>query len=288
MSIPFRLDEAKLQEGLAHLAQVDEDFARALALHGPPPLRRLDEGFAALLRAIVGQQVSVKAAASIWGRFETACGTVTPERVLELDDAALRAVGLSGGKMRYSRGLALDTREQRIVFEALSALEDQAVIDMLTQAKGIGRWTAEMYLMFALGRPDVMPAADLGLIVAAQHLKRMRKRPDSKRLLKLAEAWRPWRSVAALFLWHYRRTMPDWSEGRGATPKTPSPERVKPNAARAPRETAERGPLPIKAVRAASKDAGAKRKPAAATATARKPTTRQSTARKADKPRARA
>ena len=82
---------------------------------------------------------------------------------------------------------------------------------MLTQAKGIGRWTAEIYLMFAHGRPDIMPGLDLGLVIAAQHLKKMRKRPDAKRLVKIAEQWRPWRSAAALLLWHYRRNMPDWS-----------------------------------------------------------------------------
>jgi DNA-3-methyladenine glycosylase II len=81
---------------------------------------------------------------------------------------------------------------------------------MLTQAKGIGPWTAEIYLMFAHGRPDIMPGLDLGLVVAAQHLKKLRTRPDAKRLLKIAEAWRPWRSAAALVLWHYRRNMPDW------------------------------------------------------------------------------
>ena len=83
---------------------------------------------------------------------------------------------------------------------------------MLCQAKGIGPWTAEIYLMFAHGRPDIMPGLDLGLVIAAQHLKKLRKRPDAKRLLKIAEAWRPWRSAAALLLWHYRRNMPDWSK----------------------------------------------------------------------------
>ncbi|HEY4169647.1 MAG TPA: DNA-3-methyladenine glycosylase 2 family protein, partial [Reyranella sp.] len=91
-------------------------------------------------------------------------------------------------------------------------LDDTAAIAMLTQAKGIGPWTAEIYLMFAHGRPDIMPGLDLGLVIAAQHLKGLRNRPDAKRLLKIAEAWRPWRSAAALLLWHYRRNMPDWSK----------------------------------------------------------------------------
>jgi len=254
MSIPFRLDEAKVREGLAHLQAVDKHFARAIALHGPPPLRVMEEGFASLLRAIMGQQVSVHAARAIWERLERTAGTVTPQRILELEDAHFRTAGLSGAKMRYARALAQDTAEGRIDFPALSALDDDAVVAMLTQAKGIGRWTAEMYLMFALGRPDIMPGSDLGLIVAAQHLKGLRKRPEPKRLLKLAEAWKPWRSVAALFLWHYRRTMPDWSEGRSATPRAPAPAPArKTRAAPVPRRKTTKKKPAAKRVTARSK-----------------------------------
>jgi DNA-3-methyladenine glycosylase II len=117
-----------------------------------------------------------------------------------------------GGLMRSIVGQQVSVHAARSIdFEALHTLEDEAAIAMLCQAKGIGRWTAEIYLMFAHGRPDIMPGLDLGLVVAAQHLKRLRKRPDAKRLLKIAEPWRPWRSAAALLLWHYRRNMPDWS-----------------------------------------------------------------------------
>jgi len=114
--------------------------------------------------------------------------------------------------MRYGRSLATDIVEGRIDFGTLAALDDETAIAMLMQAKGIGRWTAEIYLMFAHGRPDIMPGLDLGLVIAAQHLKKLRKRPDAKRLVKIAEPWRPWRSAAALLLWHYRRNMPDWSK----------------------------------------------------------------------------
>jgi DNA-3-methyladenine glycosylase II len=158
----------------------------------------------------VGQQVSVHAARSIWLRLEAAVPSMEPVDFLKLSDEELRAVGLSGAKTRYGRSLAADIVEGRIDFDALHALDDAAAVAMLTQAKGIGPWTAEIYLMFAHGRPDIMPGLDLGLVVAAQHLKRLRKRPDAKRLLKIAEAWRPWRSAAALLLWHYRRSMPDW------------------------------------------------------------------------------
>lgn len=201
---------------MAALAALDPRFAAGLTSYGHPPLRNADEGYAALLRAIVGQQVSVYAARSIWNRVAALVDPMTPERLLEFSDEQLRACGLSNNKVKFARSLALDTAEKRIVFEALAALDDDAVVTMLTQAKGIGRWTAEIYMMFALGRPDIMPANDLGLIVAAQHFFGLRRRPDPHKLLKMAEAWRPWRTVAALFLWHYRHNMPDFSDSPAA------------------------------------------------------------------------
>ena len=196
---------------MRHLAKADPDFARAIKEVGHPELRIVPTGFGGLMRSIVGQQVSVHAARSIWLRLEAAVPSMEPAAFLKLGDGELRAVGLSNAKMKYGRSLATDIAEGRIDFAALAELDDTAAIAMLTQAKGIGPWTAEIYLMFAHGRPDIMPGLDLGLLIAAQHLKRLRKRPDAKRLLKLAEAWRPWRSAAALLLWHYRRNMPDWS-----------------------------------------------------------------------------
>jgi DNA-3-methyladenine glycosylase II len=143
-------------------------------------------------------------------RLEAAVQPMEPQAFLALGDEALRAVGLSGAKVRYGRSLAADIVEGRIDFDGLHALDDAAAVRMLTQAKGIGPWTAEIYLMFAHGRPDIMPGLDLGLVVAAQHLKKLRTRPSPERLLRIAEPWRPWRSAAALLLWHYRRSMPDW------------------------------------------------------------------------------
>ncbi|MFO1079343.1 MAG: DNA-3-methyladenine glycosylase 2 family protein [Reyranellaceae bacterium] len=225
------LDDANLRKALKHLARVDADFARALAEVGPPERREVPQGFGGLMRSIVGQQVSVHAARSIWLRLEAAVPDMDPAAFLALDDEALRAVGLSGAKMRYGRSLAGDIVAGRIDFAALEGLDDAAAIAMLTQAKGIGPWTAEIYLMFAHGRPDIMPGLDLGLVVAAQHLKKLRKRPDAKRLLKIAEAWRPWRSAAALLLWHWRRNMPDWSAREAKVPvKTPAKITAKPKA----------------------------------------------------------
>jgi DNA-3-methyladenine glycosylase II len=209
---PVVLDAANLGKAMRHLARADPDFARAIEQVGHPELRVVPSGFGGLMRSIVGQQVSVHAARSIWLRLEAAAPSMTPEEFLELTDDQLRAVGLSKAKMKYGRSLAADIVADRIRFDALHELDDAAAVAMLTQAKGIGPWTAEIYLMFAHGRPDIMPGLDLGLVVAAQHLKRLRTRPSPERLLKIAEQWRPWRSAAALLLWHYRRNMPDWSK----------------------------------------------------------------------------
>jgi DNA-3-methyladenine glycosylase II len=217
------LDAATLKKAMRHLAKVDKDFARAIKDVGHPELREVPRGFSGLMRAIVGQQISVHAARSIWLRLEAAVPSMEPADFLKLGDEDLRAVGFSGQKMKYGRALATDIVAGRIDFEALHALDDVAAVAMLTQAKGIGPWTAEIYLMFAHGRPDIMPGLDLGLVVAAQHLKKLRKRPTPERLLKIAEQWRPWRSAAALLLWHYRRNMPDWS----AKPET-KPDALKP------------------------------------------------------------
>jgi DNA-3-methyladenine glycosylase II len=205
------LDADNLKKAMQHLAEVDKDFARAIAEVGHPELREVPQGFGGLMRSIVGQQISVHAARAIWLRLEAAVPSMEPADFLKLSDEDLRAVGFSGQKMKYGRSLATDIVQGRIDFDGLHELDDVAAIAMLTQAKGIGPWTAEIYLMFAHGRADIMPGLDLGLWVAAQHLKGLRKRPDAKRLLKIAEQWRPWRSAAALLLWHYRRNMPDWS-----------------------------------------------------------------------------
>jgi DNA-3-methyladenine glycosylase II len=206
------LDAQNLKKAMRHLAKVDPDFARAIKEVGHPELRIVPRGFGGLMRSICGQQVSVHAARAIWLRLEAALPSMDPAEFLSLTDEQLRAAGLSNSKMKYGRSLATDIVEGRIDFTKIEQLDDAEAITMLTQAKGIGPWTAEIYLMFAHGRADIMPGLDLGLVVAAQHLKKLRKRPDAKRLLKIAEAWRPWRSAAALLLWHYRRNMPDWSK----------------------------------------------------------------------------
>jgi len=197
------LTEASLGEGLAALAAADNDIALALAEAGPPALRRREAGFEALLGAIVSQQVSKAAAATIWERLARAADPLCPETVIDLDEDALRAVGLSRQKAGYARGLAEAVITGAVDLDGLDRRPDAEVVAELIRLKGIGRWSAEIYLLFALGRPDAFPADDLALMIGAQRLKRLDARPDRNALMEIAEAWRPWRGPAALLLWHF-------------------------------------------------------------------------------------
>lgn len=191
-----------LQPALEALAAIDPDIARHYAACGLPPVRRQKAGFAGLLRIIMAQQVSAPSAAAFVARLNAAAEPLTPEAFLALDDAALRAVGLSRQKIRYGRALAEDVLSRRIDLRKLTRLDDEEAIEHLIQAKGVGRWTAEIYLLFALRRPDVWPADDLAVQAAAQRLKNLEERPQGEAMRALGEAWRPYRSAAARFLWH--------------------------------------------------------------------------------------
>ncbi|MDT8855959.1 DNA-3-methyladenine glycosylase 2 family protein [Paracoccaceae bacterium Fryx2] len=187
-------------EGAAWLALREPQFARALALTGPLPLRRRADGFAALLDAIVGQQVSVAAAAAIWRRLEAA-GLTEAAAVAAAGDEALRACGLSRQKIRYAQALA----GAGVDYAALRVMPDAAVVAHLVALPGIGRWTAEIYAMFSLGRADVFAPGDLALQEAARVLFALEARPSERVLREMAEAWSPWRAVAARLLWAYYR-----------------------------------------------------------------------------------
>ena len=189
-----------MAEGAEWLAGAEPRFARALALCGTPPLRRREDGFSALMGAIVSQQVSVAAARAISARLEEA-GLSTPAPILAASDEALRAAGLSRQKIRYVRALA----EAGIDFDALREAPDSQVIETLIALPGIGRWTAEVYAMFSLGRADVFAPNDLALQEAARMLFDLPERPREAALRSMAEAWSPWRSVAAGLLWAYYR-----------------------------------------------------------------------------------
>lgn len=191
---------ADLDEGAAHLMRVCPVWARELPALLPLPLRRWPEGFGALRDAVLGQQISTAAAAAIAARM-AAAGLDSEAAIAGADDEALRAAGLSRPKIRTLRGIAT----AGVDWPGLRALPDDEAVARLTALPGIGRWTAEIYLKFALGRPDVFAAGDLALAEAARLLYALPERPGPAALLALAEPWRPWRAVAARALWAYYR-----------------------------------------------------------------------------------
>jgi DNA-3-methyladenine glycosylase II len=196
--------EACIAEGADWLAAREPRFAAALALTGLPPLRRRPEGFAELWSAIVSQQVSVASADAIWRRL-AAAGLDRPETVAAASDEALRGCGLSRQKLRYGRALAA----AGIDFAALRRAPTETVIATLVAVPGIGRWTAEIYAMFSLGRADVFAPGDLALQEAMRRLFALAARPRETAARRMAEAWSPWRAVAARLLWAYYRVKLD-------------------------------------------------------------------------------
>lgn len=191
-------------EGADWLAAREPRFADALALTGPLPLRRRDDGFGALVDAIVGQQVSVASAAAIRGRL-AAAGLDSPDPILAATDDALRGCGLSRQKARYLRALSA----AGIDYDALRTRPHDDVVAVLTAVPGIGNWTAEMYAMFALGRADVFAPDDLALQESARLLFGLPERPRPRAFAEMAEPWSPWRAVAARLLWAYYRVAKD-------------------------------------------------------------------------------
>ncbi len=194
--------------GIDHLAATCPDMGRIVRDCGRPRSRQKEPGFPTLVRIIVDQQVSVHAGRAIWGRLEEALGAVTPAAVLRAGEGPLRAAGLSGSKTRYVLGIAQAIRSGEIDLDGLARRRDETVQRELMALKGIGRWTAEIYLMFALGRRDVWPAGDVALQAAAGHLLGYDERPDMALLDEIGERWRPYRSVAAVMLWHYYHRIP--------------------------------------------------------------------------------
>jgi DNA-3-methyladenine glycosylase II len=194
--------DACVSEGAAWLAAREPRFAEALALTGPLPLRLRPDGFAALLDAIISQQVSVASANAIGARV-AAAGLTTPGAVLTAGEQGLRDCGFSRPKIRYALALAASGLD----YPGLRALPPEAAIARLVALPGIGPWTAEIYAMFSLGHADVFAAGDLALQESGRALFGLDQRPDAAALRKSAEAWAPWRSVAARILWAYYRVL---------------------------------------------------------------------------------
>jgi DNA-3-methyladenine glycosylase II len=202
----------RLRQGVAELSALDPDLGAIADRHGLPPTRLRPEGFETLFKIVVQQQVSLASGAAIWRRLEDGLDGANAGAVQAATAEDLRAMGLSRQKARYAHALAEAVLDGALDLAGLDKLDDEAAIAQLTQVTGIGRWTAEIYLLSVLQRPDVWPAADVALMVAAGEVKGLATRPDAKALGRLAEPWRPWRAIAARLLWHYYR----FARGRDA------------------------------------------------------------------------
>ncbi|MFB9868529.1 DNA-3-methyladenine glycosylase family protein [Vreelandella sulfidaeris] len=197
-----------IQDAMAALAKADPDIARALPLVGVPAPRERDRGFATFFSTIVSQQLSVEAARAIMGRVNTLLPELHAKAVMDAEGQALRDAGLSWRKIEYAKGLAEAELAGTFSADGLEHLSDEEVITAITALRGFGRWSAEIYLMFSLKRPNVFPADDLALRVALGRLKGMENKPTPKQARQMVEHWAPWRSVGSLFLWHYYRGEP--------------------------------------------------------------------------------
>ena len=193
-----------LKASLDALAQREPAIAKALEEAGYPEPRTSAPGYITLLRTIVGQQVSIKAAASMWAKLQNEVGDPSPASILAASDEALRAAGLSRQKMSYARSLAEEVLSGQLDLDNLDP-DDEAAIAQLVQVKGIGRWSAEVYLLFAEGRPDVWPAGDLVVQIQTGRILGLPEKPGERRVRELAEPWRPHRGAAAIFAWHHYR-----------------------------------------------------------------------------------
>lgn len=207
-SRPITLDEESLTRGLRYLARRDGELAAIYERWGVPPLWPRAEGFASLVHIILEQQVSLASALAAFGRLEAASSPLTPERFLEFGDEELRAIGFSRQKTGYVRSLARAIIAGELDLAALRAMDDEGARAELVRMKGVGAWTAEIYLLRALMRADAWPAGDLALAVALQEVKRLPARPTPLEVERAAEGWRPWRAVAACLLWNHYLNRP--------------------------------------------------------------------------------
>jgi DNA-3-methyladenine glycosylase II len=197
-----------LKAALDAVAERDPAVAAALAQAGYPEPRISAPGYQTLLRAVVGQQVSIQAAASMWAKLTAAVGDPpAPERLLQASDETLRAAGLSRQEASYARSLAEVVVSGQLDFSRLSADDEEAIAE-LVQVKGIGRWTAEIYLLFAEGRLDIWPAGDLAVQIEVGRILGLDGKPTEKALRDIAERWRPHRGAMAIFAWHHRKIVP--------------------------------------------------------------------------------
>jgi DNA-3-methyladenine glycosylase II len=197
------LTERSFQKGLNVLIRNDPELAKVVEDCGPPPLWKRKPGFATLVHIILEQQVSLASARATLNKLMYAVSPLTPEKFLQQDDKTLKAFGFSRQKTAYCRNLAESMISGRLELKRLYSKTDNQVRRKLMEIKGIGRWTADIYLLMVLRRPDIWPVGDLALVSAIQKLKQLPARPGPDEINTLAAGWKPWRAVAARILWHY-------------------------------------------------------------------------------------
>lgn len=203
MQVPVQLNESSLAAAAQRLARRDKDLAAIFRTYGPPPLWSRKPGFSTLVQIILEQQVSLASAASMFKRLSENIQPFGPDRVIELGEPHLKSLGLTRQKTAYCIHLAESINSNSLNLRRLSKMNDEGAKAALMQVKGIGSWSADIYLLMVLGRPDVWPASDLALATAATKLKKLKERPTTEQLFGIAERWRPFRSVAARMLWQY-------------------------------------------------------------------------------------
>jgi DNA-3-methyladenine glycosylase II len=201
--------DALLKRALKELARRNPLIAQAIKVAGPLPDRTLPKGFATLAKIVVEQQLSLASAAAIWRRLELDLGKITPASVLTRDVADLKSLGLGARKAEYVQGMARAVLDKSLELRSLNKFDDAEALAHLTAIRGVGPWTAEVYLLFAEGRYDMFPAGDVALQAAAHAALGLATRPGSDELRTLAEAWRPYRGTAARVLWRYYAVMKD-------------------------------------------------------------------------------
>jgi DNA-3-methyladenine glycosylase II len=198
-----RLIESTLRRGVRALTRRDEHLARIASTYGPPPLWERAPGFPTLVHIILEQQVSLASARAAFDRLAQAAAPLTPENFQTLTDQELRQIGFSRQKTRYGRELARAVSHGSLDLDGLQHLDDADARTRLMSVTGIGSWTADIYLLMALGRPDIWPRGDLALELAIQRVRGLPKRPTPDEAREISEPWRPWRAVAARLLWHF-------------------------------------------------------------------------------------
>lgn len=198
-----QLTHKTLLLGVSELCSANIDLARIVSRYGPPPLWARRPGYASLVRVILEQQVSLASAASVYDRLKSAAGPVTPQAVMRIGESGLRQLGFTRQKAGYVHGIAESIASGSLDLSAVARAEDAAARTMLLKVRGIGPWTADIYRLMMLRRPDVWPDGDLALAEAVRRLRRLRSRPSTEYQRQIASAWKPWRAVAARILWHF-------------------------------------------------------------------------------------